>query len=122
MKRRDLGNVLIISEDGNTNDPDDNARGGILTFEWDSLVDISGVGLLDIDESGGSITFYDRDDMAIATMEIPELEDNSFQQLGLDVEDVSRMDIALAGSGAVTAIDFMPSDIYESMIAPTEIL
>lgn len=118
----DLGNVLIISEDGNTSNPDDNADGGILTFEWDTLVDISGVGLLDIDESGGSITLYDRDDMAIATIEIPELEDNSFQQLGLDAEDVSRMDIALAGSGAVTAIDFMPSDNYESMIAPTEVL
>ena len=124
----DLGNVLIISEDGDTSDPDDNAQGGTLSFKWDTSVDITGVDLLDIDESGGSITFFDHRDRAMETIEIPELEDNSFQELGLDVESVSRMDILLAGSGAVTAVDFMPSEVKamsstNSVIAtPTEVL
>ena len=62
----DLGNVLIISEDGDTSDPDDNAQGGTLTFEWDNSVDITGVDLLDIDEQGSSISFFDDDSQAIA--------------------------------------------------------
>ncbi|MDJ0573301.1 MAG: hypothetical protein QNJ53_30290 [Pleurocapsa sp. MO_192.B19] len=112
----DLGNVLIISEDGDTSDPDDNAHGGILTFEWDTLVDITGVGLLDIDEPGGSITFFAQNAQVMETLEIPELDNNSFQELGFDVEDVARMDILLAGSGAVTAVDFMPSDNFEAIV------
>ena len=110
----DLGNVLIVSEDGDTSDPDDNAHGGILTFEWDTLVDITGVGLLDIDEPGSSITFFDQNSQVIETLEIPELENNSFQELGFDVEDVARMDIMLASSGAVTAVDFIPSDAIQT--------
>ena len=116
----DLGNVLIISEDGDTNDPDDNANGGILTFEWDTLVDITGVGLLDIDEPGSSITFFDNNDRVIETLEIPELENNSFQELGFDVENVTRMDISFTASGAVTAVDFMPSDNFEAIAVPTD--
>lgn len=118
----DLGNVLIISEDGDTNDPDDNANGGILTFEWDTLVDITGIGLLDIDEPGGSITFFDNNYHVIETLEIPELENNSFQELGFNVENVTRMDISFTASGAVTAVDFMPSDNFEAISASTDAL
>jgi hypothetical protein len=118
----DLGNVLIISEDGDTSDPDDNAQGGTLTFEWNTSVDITGIGLLDIDEPGGSITFFDENSHMIETLEIPELEDNSFQQLGFDVQNVARMDIFLAGSGAVTAVDFIPSDNLDAIAASTDAL
>ena len=118
----DLGNVLVISEDGDTSDPDDNAQGGTLTFEWDNSVDITGVDLLDIDESGSSITFFDDNSHEIATLEIPELEDNGFQQLGFDVENVARMDIFLAGSGAVTAVDFLPSDNFEAMSSTDDLV
>ena len=116
----DLGNVLIISEDGDTSDPDDNVKGGTLTFEWDTSVDITGVDLLDIDEPGSSITLFDGNSHEIATLEIPELEDNGFQQLGFDVENVARMDIFLAGSGAVTAVDFIPSDSLEAIATSTD--
>ncbi|WP_019505523.1 hypothetical protein [Pleurocapsa sp. PCC 7319] len=86
-----------------------------MTFEWDSLVDITGVGLLDIDEPGSSITFFDQNSQVIETLEIPELENNSFQELGFDVEDIVRMDISFAASGGVTAVDFMPSDNYQAI-------
>lgn len=118
----DLGNVLIISEDGDISDPDDNAHGGNLTFEWDTSVDITGVDLLDIDEPGSSITFFDDNSHEIATLEIPELEDNGFQQLGFDVENVARMDIFLAGSGAVTAVDFISSDSLEAMSSTDDLV
>ncbi len=118
----DLGNVAIISEDGDTTDPDDNANGGILTFEWDTLVGVTGVGLLDIDEPGGSITFFDENSNVIETVEIPELENNSFQELEFDVQNVARMDISFTASGAVTAVDFIPSDNLDAIAAPTDAL
>ena len=121
-----LGNVLILSEDGDVTDPDDNAQGGVLTFEWDELVGVTGIGLLDIDEPGGSITFYDEKSNVIETVDIPELGNNSFQELDLYVENVARMDISLASSGAVTAVDFIPADnlgvTSEAIAAPADVL
>ena len=89
-----LKNVLIISEDGDRADPDDNAAGGTINVEFDSLVSLNSIGLLDIDERPraaerrkgtrefdepeSSLTFYDENDRPIETVEIDSLEDNSF--------------------------------------------
>lgn len=43
------GNVLIISEDGDSSDPDDNARGGTITFAFDHLVEFIDINIFDID-------------------------------------------------------------------------
>ncbi len=102
----DLGNVLIISEDGDSLDPDDNAAGGIISFNFDDLVTVNNIGLLDIDESGSSIAFYDQDSNLIETVEIANLGENSFQEIDFNIENVASVDIDLAGSGAVTGIDF----------------
>ncbi len=104
-----LGNILIISEDGNSDNPDDNAAGGIIAVEFDELTQVNRVGLLDIDEPGSSITFYGVDESIIDTVEIDSLDDNSFQELTIDVVDVARMEINLVGSGALTELDFSSS-------------
>ncbi|MGF1579490.1 MAG: right-handed parallel beta-helix repeat-containing protein [Gemmataceae bacterium] len=43
------GNALIISEDGNTTNPDDNANGGTLAFTFDSRANVKDITLLDIE-------------------------------------------------------------------------
>ncbi len=48
-----LDNVLIISEDGDANDPDDNAGGGTITFTFDQSVRVDSLEVLDIDETHG---------------------------------------------------------------------
>lgn len=106
LAAKDLGNVLIISEDGDRSDPDDNAAGGTISLKFEGLVAVNSIGLLDIDEPGSSIVFYDRDGKAIETVEIEALEDNSFQEISFDVADVARADLNFAGSGALTGIDF----------------
>jgi dienelactone hydrolase len=103
----ELGNVLIISEDGDSNDPDDNARGGTLRFEWDDQVNVVSLGLLDIEESGGSIQLFDESDQLIRSVDIPDSSDNSFQEVALGVSGVTQMDILFAGSGALTDIIFI---------------
>ncbi|MEM9483501.1 MAG: hypothetical protein AAGA83_07385 [Cyanobacteria bacterium P01_F01_bin.116] len=100
----ELGNVLIISEDGDSSDPDDNARGGTLRFEWDDLVNVASVGFLDIEESGGSIQLFDENDQLIESVDIPGLTDNSIQKVTLGVSEIARMDILFASSGALTDI------------------
>ncbi|MEM9212789.1 MAG: SGNH/GDSL hydrolase family protein [Cyanobacteria bacterium P01_F01_bin.150] len=100
-----LGNVLIISEDGDSADPDDNAKGGTLMFDWDGTVSVESLGLLDIEESGGMVTLYGADDNAVlATIDIPGLGDNSLQSLDIGIADIGKMDVFLAGSGAITEI------------------
>jgi serralysin len=106
-----LGHVLIISEDGDSADPDDNARGGTLSFAFDDLVGGLSVGLLDIDEVGSSITLFDESDMVIETFDIPNLGDNSLQTLSLgEIGSVARMEVFLNGSGAITNLIFSPTD------------
>ena len=111
LSSSDLGKVLIISEDGDNNDPDDNAAGGIISLQFEELVAVNSIGLLDIDEPGSSITFYDENSKLIETVAIENLGDNSFQEIDFDVENVASLDINLAGSGAVTGIDFNPTQV-----------
>ncbi|MEM9219713.1 MAG: PPC domain-containing protein [Cyanobacteria bacterium P01_F01_bin.150] len=100
-----LGNVLIISEDGDSFDPDDNAKGGTLMFDWDGIVNVESIGLLDIEEAGSMVTLYGADDTTmLAAIEIVGLGNNSIQSLDIGTADVGRMDVLLAGSGAITEI------------------
>ena len=108
LSTSNLGNILIISEDGDISDPDDKASGGTIRFEFDELVGNLNVGLLDIDKVGSSITLYDGAGSVVETLEIPALGDNSIQELGLgEGEAIARMDIFLAGSGAITELSFI---------------
>lgn len=106
----DLNNVLIISEDGNSADPDDNGAGGTINLKFENLVSVDNIGLLDIDEPGSSITLYDADSQPLKTVEIEDLGDNSFQEITFDINNVISLDINLAGSGAVTDINFEPAE------------
>ena len=105
-----LGNVLIISEDGDSNDPDDNAGGGTLRFEWDNLVNVVSLGFLDIEESGGSVQLFDANDQLIRSADVPGLNDNSLQEVTLGTSEVARMDIIFVGSGALTDVTLTTDD------------
>ncbi|MEO1544193.1 MAG: pilus assembly protein TadG-related protein, partial [Pseudomonadota bacterium] len=43
LQSPDKGNILIISEDGDANDPDDHAKGGMIIFQWDVDTQIDGI-------------------------------------------------------------------------------
>lgn len=104
-----LGNVLIISEDGDSEDPDDNAAGGTINIEFDRLVNVESIGFLDIDEPGSSISFYDRDAQIVQTVAIENLGDNSFQEINPGVTDVARIEIVFSSSGALTGLEYSVS-------------
>jgi len=103
----DRGKVLILSEDGDSSDPDDNARGGTMTFEFDEPVDINTVGVIDMDSNEGQSRVVTTDvNGNQQTVFVEELGENSFQALQIFDEDVVRMDIIFTGSGAVSEVTF----------------
>ncbi len=100
------GNILIISEDGDSLDPDDRAAGGTLTFTFDDPTYVAGVEILDIDgnETCGTITTFDEGGVVITSQPLANLGDNSFQAVTVDVGAVKTMEVYFQGSGAVARV------------------
>lgn len=99
-------NILIISEDGDSSDPDDRSRGGTLIFTFDTPTDIDDIRMLDVDSGRNTITFYNAAGQKIGSRNIPRRGNNSIQTLNLNVQGVSRMEVKLCGSGAITDLTF----------------
>ncbi|MGF1535513.1 MAG: alkaline phosphatase D family protein [Elainellaceae cyanobacterium] len=101
-----LGNVLILSEDGDSADPDDNAGGGTFRFDWEVLVNVERVGFLDVEEAGGSVTLYGADDAVLGQLDISTAANGATSSVDIGFEGVSRMDVTLVSSGAITDVRF----------------
>ena len=125
-----LGNLLIISEDGDLSDPDD-AIGGTIVFEFleeffpagitlesivlVDVVDDGGDGNVDIFgfETGSSSSTPLFTDLTPATFLTPNFGDNSIIELDFEfspANPIERLEIDFPGSGAVAAIVFAVDD------------
>ncbi|MGF1537381.1 MAG: 5'-nucleotidase C-terminal domain-containing protein [Elainellaceae cyanobacterium] len=108
LQSDDLGLVLIISEDGDSSDPDDNARGGTLSFDFASGVSLESVDILDNEEDESFITLYGEDDATVLNVvQIAAGVNNGLQTVSLGaVSDslVGRMDVTFENSGAVANV------------------
>lgn len=104
-KLKSLKNVLIISEDGNSQNPDIDEEGGVFKFEWDELVIVNSVSILDIDGAGGEIRTFDARDELIGTYGV-NTEDKSLQKLTIGDDMVMSLEIDLFGKGAVADVNF----------------
>ncbi|MGK7941648.1 MAG: SdrD B-like domain-containing protein, partial [Crocosphaera sp.] len=99
------GNILIISEDGDSSDPDDNAGGGVITFNLDNPIELNSINFVDIEETGGQVFTTDADGNVTITS-IPAPGDGSLQTLNINDSDVVKIEVELAGSGAISGLDF----------------
>ncbi|MEM9851068.1 MAG: hypothetical protein AAF761_03620, partial [Pseudomonadota bacterium] len=115
-----LGKVLIISEDGDSHDPDDNAGGGVVCFYFDDPALVKSLTLLDIEEQGGSVKLWDADGNLIKSVAIPPNGNNKQSELVIDVDGVARMDIVLKGSGAVDNIAFATPIELDGIVEGTD--
>ena len=111
-----LDNILIISEDGNSSEPDDNAHGGTITFTLDNPVNIRSIDLVDIEETGGTVVTTDINGEVTSTP-INNPGDNSFQTLMINDSNVTEVEVNLAGSGAISGLEFDETapGIYKNM-------
>ncbi|SPF80736.1 hypothetical protein [Pseudoprimorskyibacter insulae] len=104
----DQGNALIISEDNDECDPDDNACGGTISFEFTTPAAVLSLNVLDVEETGGAIDLYDVNGGLIKSVEIPAAGNNSAQTIDIDARGVAAMDVHLVGSGAVDDLTYIP--------------
>ncbi|WP_300518698.1 Hint domain-containing protein [Aliiroseovarius sp.] len=100
-----LGNVLIVSEDGDSSDPDDNAGGGSVYFTFDEPTDVKNLTVLD-NEEGGYVRFWDVDGNYLGKVELPTTGNNGQALAELNMDDVGYMQVSLCGSGAIDNITY----------------
>jgi hypothetical protein len=123
------GNVLIIQEDnshrsrnnGTMGAPDDDARGGIITFLFDQAVSLDSFGFLDFDDKdrgeGYIYAYTGTDDTeAAVTFNLSDLSylvdmdfqgDNSLREFdGFGDATYSRLEVQYPGSGAITHLQY----------------
>ncbi|MEM7753318.1 MAG: VPLPA-CTERM sorting domain-containing protein [Pseudomonadota bacterium] len=98
-RNTELGNVLIVNEDEDR--IDDNARGGIITFMFDSVVSFTGVTLIDI-ERGQRLTItgdgFDSGGL--------RNNDNRFSVFSPDEPVLTRsLSFSFGGSGAIDNLE-----------------
>jgi len=113
------GMVMIISEDGDTNDPDDNAGGGEMIFEFEYDAVVNTMSFLDIDDApkNPTVKLYDRDGSQIWSQAVPALGDNSFVLMDVNQEGVAKLVVDFPGSGSVDGVFFCEDD-YTASDAP----
>lgn len=104
-----LGGLLIISEDGKSANPDDNAASGTISFDFDNLVKMKSITLKDIEETSGAgthLNFYDVDGTLIKTQIVDPTEDNGETTVDFFVPGTARFEVVLSGSGAIDNVTF----------------
>ena len=105
LETSNLDKALIISEDGDSSDPDDNARGGTLRFVFDEATSVESLTFLD-NEEGAYVRFYDESGTLIDTVWIDPTADNGQSVEQFNVDGVYSMEVQLCGSGAIDNLVF----------------
>ena len=97
------GNVLIIQD----TDPAtirEFSKGGSINFSFSKPTEVATLGLLDINSSGTRIRIYKSDGSRI-TISAARLGNNSFQEVPIYQEGVTRIRIDLKSNGAITDLN-----------------
>ena len=103
------GTVLIV-QGSNTERPDENDGGGVITFDFSPLVPkVYNIGLMGIEGSGTTVTVVQEDEIGLettSTIVVNGLGRNSVQTVPIDLENVSQVNVNLSGPGAVSNLSF----------------
>lgn len=102
------GNLLIVSEDNDSSDPDD-AVGGVITFDFDNPSRIFDLKVVDTEE-GGTVELFDANGNSLGVIDLPNLADGGLEQVMIDVDGVSQMVVTINGSGAIDDICIVPGE------------
>ncbi len=108
----DMGNVLIVSEDGDATDPDDNARGGMLIFNFDRPTRVESLVFLDGEERHNTIKLY---------AEPIDLSDRARYRSPADVDAAHAPDLVLSapviGDGKHRTMHVAGHEAYRAAVA-----
>jgi len=120
--RLSQGNVLILSQDANPNNPNDYYGGGSFIFEFDQPTDVYEIHILDIDsdERDGVVIGYDVNGDTVGREWIDALGNNSFQVMQLGFENVTRLKVTIEASGAIAGLKLCPKQDPVDQTSPPE--
>ncbi|KAA9009173.1 Hint domain-containing protein [Histidinibacterium aquaticum] len=124
LKTDNLGKVLIVSEDGDECDPDDEAHGGVIGFDFEEPVDMTSITLLDVEE-GAKIKLYDADDALIGTKWVQTSNNGQCDVDLSEFDGVAKMEVQFHGSGALDNVSYSvpePADdcTYDGTVEGTD--
>jgi hypothetical protein len=112
------GQLLIIAEDdvdvapadGLVDVPNDSMFGGSLYFDFDMGYDLARVKVVDFDEPGSQLLFFRNGDVVTPdfVIDIPAAPNGKIQTLTFNQTNVTRLEIAMAGSGGIIGVCGVP--------------
>jgi len=122
-----LGNVMIITEDNDSSDPDDDAGGGSIVWTFDFPVFLEELQLLDLEDTETARFFaWDQfgNDLLVDDMGAPGVPmigggDNSFALVPVSAGGVRRIEFDFSGSGAIPALIFCSEQVVDTQPEPT---
>ena len=111
------GMVIIIAEndidtnpaDGLVDVPDDEEGGGLINIVFDIPVIFEQATVLDVEDLGSFWRFYDSANNLLLTVPLAAAGDNSVQTINPNIAGVSRAELELETSGAITDLVFCPT-------------
>ncbi len=110
--------VLIIAEntvdrdrDGYIDQPNDEANGGRIYFEFTREVEIKSLKVIDVENEGSKIELWGLTNKKLETIPLGPLGDNSVYTIDINTSGVHRMEIKFKGSGAIDDIVYCPAPI-----------
>ena len=112
LETANQNNILIVSEDNDSSDPDDNAGGGTIWFKFDNPAFIDSIKVVDAEE-GGKIRLLDENGQLIEEVAIPGGVDGGIQTVDINVDGVAQIDLTLNGSGAIDDLKYIPGEAPE---------
>ncbi|MBU0741648.1 hypothetical protein KKG45_14180 [bacterium] len=113
-------NLLICAEDivdansnGLVDDPDDEAGGCTVVFDFDFVVDLSYIVIVDIDFETVDFDLYE-DGAHIGGDEGVDLGNNSVQVVDLTpFSSIDRLEVEFSSSGAIAELEFFPAAVAD---------
>lgn len=114
-----VGNAIIISEDGDASDPDDEARGGRFIFDFTNDISEFGLTILDIENpANNTITLFDGTDssgpISLSSFGLTGWGDasivtiNPFSTSFYGLNQVDKIEIAVSTSAAIGDVSISP--------------
>ena len=137
-----LGNVLILQENNQYYKPDDNAGGGLISFSFEEMIDLTSIDLLDVSddfgkrgkqivfaaygENGEEIETWKFDEAALNNGTAEQLseatDNNSLYRFNFNSAGVKRLDVLYPGSGAIAALRWEQNQAPPTIPEPTAVL
>jgi len=103
-------NVVDLNQDGLVDDPDDEAQGGWIYFDFDMPVRVGELTVLDVDTYESSyVECRDENNLMVESAPLHNMGDNSRQVMHMQANTVRRLVVRFGGSGSVTNLRFCPT-------------